>query len=321
MPHGADLRRGRLERRHARRDPAARSRRTRERDSASSRRPARARATRCATGFAAAKHDVLMILDADLTVPPEDLPKFYRALVDGTGEFVNGSRLVYPMEPRGDALPQPAREQGLLAFCSGVIGQPIKDTLCGTKVLLTARLRPDRRRPRVLRRVRSVRRLRPAVRRGAAQPEDRRPAGALPRPHVRRDEHQPLAPRRAAAPDDGLRLLEVPGRPVPAPRRLTAGPRARGRSARRGARPRGRARRRARDRGRAARPLALVDVRGRGRDLHGGLAQPPARRAAPLPRPSGAAARAARRRRLRARRGGRPARRRRPARHASTSTG
>ena len=49
-------------------------------------------------GFAEATGDVLMILDADLTMPPEDLPKFYEALVRGKGEFINGSRLVYPME-------------------------------------------------------------------------------------------------------------------------------------------------------------------------------------------------------------------------------
>ena len=49
-------------------------------------------------GFDLARGEVLMILDADLTVPPEDLPKFYDALVAGKGEFVNGSRLVYPME-------------------------------------------------------------------------------------------------------------------------------------------------------------------------------------------------------------------------------
>ncbi|MGZ9167055.1 MAG: glycosyltransferase, partial [Anaerolineales bacterium] len=49
-------------------------------------------------GFANAKGDVLMILDADLTVPPEDLPRFYEALVSGKGEFINGVRLVYPME-------------------------------------------------------------------------------------------------------------------------------------------------------------------------------------------------------------------------------
>ncbi len=49
-------------------------------------------------GFAAATGDVLMILDADLTMPPEELPKFLRALASGRGEFINGSRLVYPME-------------------------------------------------------------------------------------------------------------------------------------------------------------------------------------------------------------------------------
>jgi glycosyltransferase involved in cell wall biosynthesis len=49
-------------------------------------------------GFAAASKDILMILDGDLTVAPEDLPKFYDALVSGRGELINGSRLVYPME-------------------------------------------------------------------------------------------------------------------------------------------------------------------------------------------------------------------------------
>jgi glycosyltransferase involved in cell wall biosynthesis len=50
------------------------------------------------SGFSFAKGDILMILDGDLTVPPEDLPKFYRALADDVGEFINGCRLVYPME-------------------------------------------------------------------------------------------------------------------------------------------------------------------------------------------------------------------------------
>ncbi len=51
-------------------------------------------------GFSKAEGDILMILDADLTVPPEDLPRFYEALVSGKGEFINGVRLVYPMEDR-----------------------------------------------------------------------------------------------------------------------------------------------------------------------------------------------------------------------------
>src|SRR5262249_18514062 len=51
-------------------------------------------------GFAAATGDILMILDADLTVPPEDLPRFYEALTSDKGEFVNGVRLTYPMEDK-----------------------------------------------------------------------------------------------------------------------------------------------------------------------------------------------------------------------------
>lgn len=86
-------------------------------------------------GFAKARGEVLMILDADLTVPPEDLPRFCEALVSGKGEFINGVRLVYPMEK--EAM-RPLNFLGnkffSLAF-SWLLGQPIKDTLCGTKVL------------------------------------------------------------------------------------------------------------------------------------------------------------------------------------------
>jgi glycosyltransferase involved in cell wall biosynthesis len=86
-------------------------------------------------GFANARGDVLMILDADLTVPPEDLPRFYEALVSGKGEFINGVRLVYPMEK--EAM-RPLNFLGNKFFSiafSWLLGQPIKDTLCGTKVL------------------------------------------------------------------------------------------------------------------------------------------------------------------------------------------
>jgi SAM-dependent methyltransferase len=86
-------------------------------------------------GFAAATGDLLFILDADLTVPPEDLPKFYAAYAEGKTEFVNGSRLVYPME--GEAmrfLNLLGNKFFSLAF-SYILGRPIKDTLCGTKVM------------------------------------------------------------------------------------------------------------------------------------------------------------------------------------------
>jgi SAM-dependent methyltransferase len=86
-------------------------------------------------GFAAATGDVLMILDADLTVPPEDLPKFYRALVTGKGDFVNGVRLVYPMDDEAMRFLNLLGNKFFGLALSHVIEQPIKDSLCGTKVL------------------------------------------------------------------------------------------------------------------------------------------------------------------------------------------
>ena len=86
-------------------------------------------------GFEHASGDILMILDADLTVPPEELPRFYEALVSGKGEFINGVRLVYPMEEQAmRSLNFLGNKFFSLAF-SWLLGQPIKDTLCGTKVL------------------------------------------------------------------------------------------------------------------------------------------------------------------------------------------
>ena len=86
-------------------------------------------------GFAAATGDVLMILDADLTVAPEDLPRFYVALAENRGEFVNGSRLVYQMEDQAMRLLNLAANHFFGVAFSKVLGQPLKDTLCGTKVL------------------------------------------------------------------------------------------------------------------------------------------------------------------------------------------
>jgi SAM-dependent methyltransferase len=87
------------------------------------------------TGFQNATGDILMILDADLTVAPEDLPAFYEAIASGKGDFINGVRLVYPME--GGAM-RPLNLLGNKAFSlvfRWALGQPVKDTLCGTKVL------------------------------------------------------------------------------------------------------------------------------------------------------------------------------------------
>ena len=86
-------------------------------------------------GFSKAKNELLMILDADLTVEPKELPKFYDAVAQGKGNLVMGSGLVYPMED------QAMRDLNYLgnkffswAF-SYLLGQKIKDTLCGTKVI------------------------------------------------------------------------------------------------------------------------------------------------------------------------------------------
>ena len=87
-------------------------------------------------GFSQAKGDVLMILDADLTVMPEDLPKFYEALRDGTGEFINGCRLVYPLEKEARRFLNLIANKLFGLFFSWLLGQRFKDTLCGTKVML-----------------------------------------------------------------------------------------------------------------------------------------------------------------------------------------
>lgn len=87
-------------------------------------------------GFAAASGDVLVIQDADLTAPPEDLPKFFAAIASGAAEFANGSRLVYPMEKEAMRFLNLIGNKFFALTLSFVLGQPIKDSLCGTKMLL-----------------------------------------------------------------------------------------------------------------------------------------------------------------------------------------
>ncbi len=87
-------------------------------------------------GFEAAQGDVLMILDADLTVAPEDLPKFFAPLAAGKAEFVNGSRLVYPREDQAMRFLNLLGNKFFSLFFTWILGQRIRDTLCGTKVLL-----------------------------------------------------------------------------------------------------------------------------------------------------------------------------------------
>ncbi|HVY36385.1 MAG TPA: glycosyltransferase [Polyangia bacterium] len=86
-------------------------------------------------GFAHATGDVLMILDADLTVPPEDLPSFYDVLAGGHADYVQGTRLVYPMEPGAMRFFNKLGNVAFSELFTYLLQQPIKDTLCGTKVL------------------------------------------------------------------------------------------------------------------------------------------------------------------------------------------
>jgi hypothetical protein len=88
------------------------------------------------TGFDRAEGDILMILDADLTTMPEELSYFYDAIASGKAEFINGTRFVFPMQ--GAAM-KPFNIIGNRVFSaifSFLLGQPITDTLCGTKVLM-----------------------------------------------------------------------------------------------------------------------------------------------------------------------------------------
>lgn len=86
-------------------------------------------------GFDAATGDILMILDADLTMPPEHLPAYYDALASNKGEFINGSRLIYPMEKESMRFLNLLGNKFFSLVFTYLLGQRLKDTLCGTKVL------------------------------------------------------------------------------------------------------------------------------------------------------------------------------------------
>ncbi len=86
-------------------------------------------------GFETAECDILMILDADLTVIPEELPYFFNSIVEGKGDFINGSRLVYPMHENAMTFKNVIGNYFFSLLFSYILNQNIKDTLCGTKVL------------------------------------------------------------------------------------------------------------------------------------------------------------------------------------------
>lgn len=98
-------------------------------------------------GFEAATGDILMILDADLTVAPEDLPKFFEAMASGKGEFINGSRLVYPLQKQAMRVLNILGNKIFSLVFTWLLEQPVGDTLCGTKALFRrdyARIKANR---------------------------------------------------------------------------------------------------------------------------------------------------------------------------------
>jgi SAM-dependent methyltransferase len=99
------------------------------------RQPGKGKADAVFTGFDAATGDVLMILDADLTTPPEQLPKFWEAMQSQKCEFVNGTRLVYPMEDEAMRFLNLVANKIFSVLFTWLLGQRFTDTLCGTKVL------------------------------------------------------------------------------------------------------------------------------------------------------------------------------------------
>ncbi len=90
----------------------------------------------CRAGFSIAENDIFMILDADMTVMPEVLPEFFELISTGKGEFINGSRLLYPMEDEAMRTANIFGNKMFAMLFTFLLEQPIKDTLCGTKVIL-----------------------------------------------------------------------------------------------------------------------------------------------------------------------------------------
>jgi len=86
-------------------------------------------------GFDECQGDILMILDSDLTMPPEDLPKYFDAIHSNRGEFINGCRLIYPMENKAMRFLNMIANKLFAILFTWLLEQPVKDTLCGTKVL------------------------------------------------------------------------------------------------------------------------------------------------------------------------------------------
>jgi glycosyltransferase involved in cell wall biosynthesis len=96
--------------------------------------PGKGKADAVRLGFAKATKQLLVILDADLSVPPELLTRFYDAYRTGLGDFVNGSRLLYPIEGKAMKFLNKLGNVFFAKALSKVLGAPLSDSLCGTKL-------------------------------------------------------------------------------------------------------------------------------------------------------------------------------------------
>lgn len=86
-------------------------------------------------GFEHASGDLLTILDADLTMPPELLPRFVDAYRRGVADFINGSRIVYPMEGAAMRFLNRLGNVFFAKTLSWILGVRLGDCLCGTKLM------------------------------------------------------------------------------------------------------------------------------------------------------------------------------------------
>lgn len=86
-------------------------------------------------GFAHAQGDILIILDADLTVPPEAMALFYEAIDSGKCDLANGCRLCYPLSYRAMPWLNQLANHFFAGLLSWLLHIKIQDSLCGTKAI------------------------------------------------------------------------------------------------------------------------------------------------------------------------------------------
>ena len=97
--------------------------------------PSKGKADAVFYAFDKAVNDILIILDGDLTVAPESLNKFWNKISTGEAEYINGSRLIYPMDNNAMRFLNYIANKIFSILFTWLLGQRFTDTLCGTKVI------------------------------------------------------------------------------------------------------------------------------------------------------------------------------------------